>query len=504
MDDYMASLMASRRQPSKEGSASENKNSAKAVAAGLVSRPAPSTGNNVPPAEPAPAASAAEPPLQPPSAAEAAVRERIEAVMLTAQKKIDQMLEDKETAEEQFKELHNFSSLFFLQENLEDALDFIFAAADSFFDVDAIELMHLDEDVGVVYLFSMNDESTLLWNEIIEYKGTELEQRLAAQQVSFIDDIAEARFNGQVFSSTAEHQEMASMMQLPVSTLDTFWGFLNFFSRETETYDQEAQELALVFANMLGVFLERITLKEKLTHSRETAAPQKEEESKLILYIQKELEQLQDELYQNAMSLTNKKISPKLESKQKDLLEQIIDASAETKKKLVQIQEYIALTSGQVKAEFKRLDLGKVLKDVMSFLKPRIETKTVRVMMEMEPKFPPVLSDNRILYRVLYAIIENALEITKIGGLFKIVVTQGRSYAEIRIIDFAMESISQEDFTNLLTPFSKFEHTLSNKRGKMFLNMPVVYMYTKILDGELEIQSVREQGTIFTVKVPFA
>lgn len=402
-----------------------------------------------------------------------------------------------------FEDLKSFISLFFLQENIEDALTRVFLAVAGSVDIDILELMFVDIEQEVVFLFAVDANGPVMGEEFLAYDDTPLGGFLNSAQPVIVSDLQTK--TDYIFTSMVSENNLKSLMQVPCATSSGFLGFLNFYSSKADAFTFENQEYCQIFANMMAIYLENGTLREKLNMSKASAPAPKRADIQLAKYLERELQYPLEELKSNVIKMGDKKLG-RLAPKQSEYLDTILHTLNSSKKRVEQLQEYLYVVSGKIMPELKRIELYKICSDVQSAISPLLETKSVRMLMEIDRKFPPVIADYKILKRVLYAICENAIDKTRIGGVFRMSVYEDKRTrtAELVICDFGVEPIAKDDYNNLFTPFAFFEHTLSSNRGKMFLNMPLAKIYTDMMGGKISVESSKEDGTTFSVFLPLS
>jgi len=220
----------------------------------------------------------------------------------------------------------------------------------------------------------------------------------------------------------------------------------------------------------------------------------------LSLFLREELKPLQDKIVERCQGFSEKSAG-KMTTKQQDLVKEIREFAEIEQRKLEHLNEYLLLSGGQVYLDRRKADISRAINDSLDKLKSRIDDKGLRILLEVDKKFPQVVADYKKLQRILIALIENAIEASKAGNLLRINVALEGSDAVVGISDFG-EPINQKDFENILTPFGKIEHTSTPKRGKLILNMPVVKMLVTLSGGKIWIESDKEETTfLFTLPV---
>ncbi len=403
--------------------------------------------------------------------------------------------------------LNTFISYFFSQETIEDAVSSVIATASVIFAAQAAELMYLDKAQETFFIYAADGGGVIEGDGFFAYPNTIYKDLVVSRRSENIGSLREK--SEYIINDSIKAMNFQSMLQLTCCCGDSFHGFLNFYSLTPNAFTNEDLEQAGVIAQSLGAFITNLKLKEELNLCR-NAAPRvssssssSKSEAMLAKFLETEVENILKEQKENILNL-GKKAYGMLTPRQNDYYHPALAASATAIRKVEQVQEFLYVTSGKIVPELKKLEVGKILSDAKDALKNEIDGKTVRVLIETDKKLPFIIADQRLLKRVLTALIENALEKTKIGGIFKLGAFLEEKTVELVVWDYGMEPIAKDDFINIFTPFGTFEHTLTQKRGKRFLNLPLVKMYTELMGGKISLESSRENGTIVSLRFPTA
>ena len=407
-----------------------------------------------------------------------------------------------ERAAKEYSDLSQFITVFFNQDTVENALDTIFASVKNFMKCNAIEFMYLDEPQGLIFLYSITESGIFQWEDYVAYRGTDFEPVVAAQKPDIVGDLMLK--DDYPVSGIAEAEGLHSLLRLPCASAESFVGFLDLYAHDASAYTPEDIQTASAYAIAAAFFFENMFLKERLSYVREAAKPKPDRDCVNITdYLEKEFEKPLKDIDENARNMT-KKTFGKLMPQQYECLTNIKDCSANIMKRAGYLREYLAITAGQIQPEITRIDVKKLLDEINRIMKPRIDEKTVRLMIQVPTeKLMQILGDYKILVRVLTAILDNALEATKIGGLFRISLYQDEGLAEFAVSNFDSDPIPEAELENIVTPFGMMKTVANKKVTKLFLNLPLVKMYVESMGGSLSISST-PQETMVSVKMPFA
>ncbi len=361
---------------------------------------------------------------------------------------------------------------------------------------EAIEVMKLDESGERLLLYSMCYEGRIKWDIVMNIKGTEMESMVNERRISLVGNVNEEP--DFPVSDVVHIYNILSIMQVPVTSGDEFLGFLCYYHRKPDAFKQSYLELAGFFSSLLGLALENSLLRERNQYHQAPSMEKGEPDYSLPLFVRDELKPLQDRIVERCHGFSEK-TAGKMTTKQQDLVKDIKEFAEIEQRKLEHLNEYLLISGGQIYLERRKVDISRAINDSLEKLKARIDDKGLRILLEVDKKFPQVVADYKKLQRILIALLENAIEASKAGNLLRINVALEGNDAVVRISDFG-DAINPKDFENIFTPFGKIEHTMTPKRGKLILNLPVVKKLVILSGGKIWVESDKEETTfLFTL-----
>ena len=396
-----------------------------------------------------------------------------------------------------------FITVFFNQDTVENALDTIFSSIKNFMKCDALEFMYLDEPQGLIFLYSLTNDGIFQWEEYISYKGTAFEPVISAQQPDIVNDLSLK--DDYPVSDIAKSFGLKSLLRMPCASAESFVGYLDIFAKDSSAYTEEERQKASTYAIAAAFFFENMFLKEKLSYIRKSSRPKPDRDYlNMTEYLKQQFDKPFKEMTENADNALNKKYG-KLMPKQSEFINNIKEELTFVGKCSFYLKEYLEFTADQKQPRISRIDIKKVVDEVNKRIKDRMEAKTVRMMIEIEKKPPQILADYSWMTRILYALVENALEATEIGRAFRLSVdtTSDPEYAEFCVYDNGKDQIMSGDYSNIFTPFGTLSTKANKKRTRLFLNLPIVKMYVERMNGMITVDSQKED-TMFSVKIPIA
>lgn len=154
-----------------------------------------------------------------------------------------------------------------------------------------------------------------------------------------------------------------------------------------------------------------------------------------------------------------------------------------------------------VKAEFRKVDLKKVVIEIVDFVQIEIERmeQTVTVEHEWQPEESFVLADPEKIGQVVLNLCLNAVQAMPAGGALRVGVAYG-GHGDNEYVVFSVRDtgtgIAQEELGKIFDPF------YTTKENGTGLGLAIVKKYIEYHSGYIDVSSEKEQGTTVKVFIP--
>lgn len=139
--------------------------------------------------------------------------------------------------------------------------------------------------------------------------------------------------------------------------------------------------------------------------------------------------------------------------------------------------------------------LADPLADTLSAMKSQIESRSIRVSVDLPAALPKVLLDRGMMRQVFFNIVKNALEAMKDGSVLEIALKSGDQNVEAVFRDHGA-GMSPGDLARI------FEPHRTTKRDGNGLGLMICRRIVRAHGGEISAESAEGEGTAFTVSVP--
>ncbi|MBI2030512.1 HAMP domain-containing histidine kinase [Candidatus Kaiserbacteria bacterium] len=149
---------------------------------------------------------------------------------------------------------------------------------------------------------------------------------------------------------------------------------------------------------------------------------------------------------------------------------------------------------------FSEIDLLPVLEKMIDGLKPRANSRGVKIVYEHAPEIPHVLADADRISIALSNVLSNAIEYTPKDGTVTVSVTLAEEFVDITIKDSGV-GMSQEDLSNLFSKMYRGRIAMKMRPDGSGLGLYVAKNIFNEHGAEVMVKSEEGRGTQFSVRI---
>ena len=158
------------------------------------------------------------------------------------------------------------------------------------------------------------------------------------------------------------------------------------------------------------------------------------------------------------------------------------------------------LESGMMKLEISSMDIIPVLEESMMAVKPIATKGQVSLNLTTKHRTMKVIGDKSGLQQVFINLINNAVKFSRQGGTVNILVSENESEVLIRISDSGV-GIPQQALPHLFERFYRAKNVTIAEIPGSGIGLYIVKSILEALGGTIQVESVVDQGTTFTVSL---
>jgi two-component system, NarL family, sensor histidine kinase BarA len=171
------------------------------------------------------------------------------------------------------------------------------------------------------------------------------------------------------------------------------------------------------------------------------------------------------------------------------------------------ILDLAKIESGKMEIRSEDFSIRDVCEGLSALMRPVAEGKNISLDCRLDEAIPLLRQDPGKLRQVLYNLLSNAIKFTPEGGRVTL-----RARAEGRFVIVEVEDtgigIAEEDRETIFEKFRQAklpgqgENVLTREHQGTGLGLSIVRELTKLLGGDVHLQSQAGQGSTFTVRIP--
>jgi two-component system, OmpR family, phosphate regulon sensor histidine kinase PhoR len=181
---------------------------------------------------------------------------------------------------------------------------------------------------------------------------------------------------------------------------------------------------------------------------------------------------------------------------------QIIDEHAQKLGSLIEDLLVLSrLESGRDHLRKETFDLEPMISRLLALFQHTIDTKRIRVFLELPTKPFLVLADAKLIEQAFSNLIENAVKYNRLDGEIRI-----RAFPHPRetVIEFEDTGIGipEQDLPRIFERFYRVDRSRSRESGGTGLGLSIVKHIVERHAGRVEISSVLQKGSTLTIFIP--
>jgi signal transduction histidine kinase len=163
--------------------------------------------------------------------------------------------------------------------------------------------------------------------------------------------------------------------------------------------------------------------------------------------------------------------------------------------------DLVRLESGRMEVKREALEMSAFMKGLLGAAQQMADAKGLTLETWVEPGLGPVLLDRDKLEKTVLNLVFNALKFTPVGGLVSLRVERQGEALIILVRDTGV-GISAKNLPFVFDRFWQADNSSKRKYQGVGIGLSLVKELTEIQGGQVSVESVEDEGTVFTVSLP--
>ena len=155
---------------------------------------------------------------------------------------------------------------------------------------------------------------------------------------------------------------------------------------------------------------------------------------------------------------------------------------------------------GQSLEESEIIYMTPTVHRVHRMLIPMARQADVTIRLDLEEDSPVLILEDD-LYQIIFNLMENGIKYNIAGGILSVTLTREDDNAVLKVADTGM-GIPEDAIGHIFERFYRVDKARSRQTGGSGLGLAIVRTIAQRNKGEIEVESVPDQGTTFTVTFP--
>jgi signal transduction histidine kinase len=190
-----------------------------------------------------------------------------------------------------------------------------------------------------------------------------------------------------------------------------------------------------------------------------------------------------------------------LSDKQRLWVENIHGSGEQLMALIADILDLAKIEAGKMQVSLDAFDVADVCEGLLAMFRPMAEKKNIDLRGVCAPGMPKLRQDMGKVQQILNNLLSNAIKFTPEGGRVQLEAGVEGGHVVLTVRDTGV-GIAPEEQELVFEKFRQAGHLMTRAHGGTGLGLSIVRELSKLLGGEVTLQSELGRGSTFTVRLP--
>jgi PAS domain S-box-containing protein len=189
-------------------------------------------------------------------------------------------------------------------------------------------------------------------------------------------------------------------------------------------------------------------------------------------------------------------------AEQKEYLGDILNSATHLLQLINDVLDLSKVEAGRMEVLKSTVHIEEIISEVTQNVAPIMSVKELKLVRDVPPDLPPIVTDRRKLLQILLNLASNAVKFTDRGEI-RIRCQTAPSTIELSVSDTGL-GIKPEELPLLFQPFSQIDGSLRKRHEGTGLGLYLSERLVTLLGGDLTVASEYGKGSTFTITLPLS
>jgi PAS domain S-box-containing protein len=165
-----------------------------------------------------------------------------------------------------------------------------------------------------------------------------------------------------------------------------------------------------------------------------------------------------------------------------------------------EILEYTRVEAGRAVVQSETVDVAEIAREAVAQMTPLASERALPLRADLPDHCVSVQTDPAKMRQILLNLLSNAVKFTDTGEI-RLELSEADQHVTLRVHDTGV-GIAPENHSRIFEAFWQAEAPLTRRAGGTGLGLSIVRQLTRLLGGEIGVESTEGAGSVFTVKLP--
>jgi PAS domain S-box-containing protein len=299
--------------------------------------------------------------------------------------------------------------------------------------------------------------------------------------------------------ATIEAESIRSLVFVPLVFQGQLLGKFMLYFDAPRVLDAEELELTWTIAGTIAVAIVRARDQEQVREARHVAERASAAKSQFLGIMSHELRTPLNAILGYSELLLLEAAGP-LTADQKRQLERIQSSARHQVGLVDEVLTYARLDAGHEQLHVQSVDARDIATEAVDLVRIQAELRGLRIELRVPETPLLVRTDAERLRQILLNLVGNAAKYTE-SGVVTVSATRDGSELVLTISDTG-PGIPEDQLEYIFAPFTRVDESRTRITPGTGLGLAIVRRLTRLLGGDVSVESVLGEGSTFTVRVP--